>query len=216
MIIPILGLLALLSPLALGRSLAGLATIRFRGTWVVVLALLAQILVIEVFPRSDPTVLAAVHLMTYLAAGVFVLVNRRVPGLPVIALGALSNGITIALNGGTLPASPGALSRAGIALDPDEFMNSGVLTDPRLPWLGDVFAIPAGLPLANVFSVGDVLIVLGVGWGAHTVCRSKADPGLVRRLRHLGTRPQGPCGVPPISSADGDTLSHGAPGETNR
>ena len=36
-------------------------------------------------------------------------------------------------------------------------MNSGVLAAPRLAFLGDVFAIPAGWPLANVFSIGDVL-----------------------------------------------------------
>ena len=32
----------------------------------------------------------------------------------------------------------------------------------RLSFLGDVFAIPDGTILANVFSVGDVLIVVGV------------------------------------------------------
>ena len=33
---------------------------------------------------------------------------------------------------------------------------------PRLWFLGDVFALPARLPLANVFSVGDLLIGLGM------------------------------------------------------
>ena len=42
---------------------------------------------------------------------------------------------------------------------------------PRLPWLGDVFAIPRGWPLANVFSIGDVVIVVAVGYFAHMVCR---------------------------------------------
>jgi hypothetical protein len=33
-----------------------------------------------------------------------------------------------------------------------------------LPWLGDVFAVPHGVPFANVFSVGDVLVVAGAAW----------------------------------------------------
>ena len=84
--------------------------------------------------------------------------------------------MTIALNGGTLPASASALKSAGLELDPAEFLNSGVLADPRLPWLGDVFAIPAGWPLANVFSIGDVLILCGVAWGTHRICGSRLVP----------------------------------------
>ena len=111
--------------------------------------------------------------------------NRRIPGLWIVALGAASNGIAIAVNGGTLPASRTALETAGIHLEPGEFLNSGVLEHPHLGFLGDVFAIPAGFPLANVFWVGDVLIVLGVAWGAHRVCGSRlgrtvAGPGTLR------------------------------------
>ena len=54
------------------------------------------------------------HLATYVIAGVFVAVNWRIPGLLIIALGGAANGITIALNGGTLPASASALEMAGI------------------------------------------------------------------------------------------------------
>ena len=48
-------------------------------------------------------------------------------------------------------------------------MNSVALADPRLPWLIDRFATPRWVPFASVFSVGDVLIVLGAGmilWSA--------------------------------------------------
>ena len=66
-----------------------------------------------------------------------------------------------------LPASAGAAAAAGI--DPHTaFANSAVVDHPTLPWLGDVFAWPAPLPLANTFSVGDVLIVLGILLAAWT------------------------------------------------
>ena len=185
MIIPVLGLLAVLSPLLAGGSLRRLGDLRFRGTWLLVAALLAQVVAIEVLPEANHDVLSAVHLATYVAAGWYVLLNRRIPGLWIVALGAASNGIAIAANGGTLPASQTALETAGIHLEPGEFVNSGVLEHPHLGVLGDVFAIPAGVPLANVFSVGDVLIVLGVAWGAHRVCGSRLVPP-------WRTRPQAP------------------------
>jgi hypothetical protein len=71
--------------------------------------------------------------------------------------------VTIALNGGTLPADPHALAVAGLRDEP-AFANSGPVAHPVLPWLGDVFAVPHGVPFANVFSVGDVLIVGGAVW----------------------------------------------------
>ncbi|MDP9434010.1 MAG: DUF5317 domain-containing protein [Actinomycetota bacterium] len=71
------------------------------------------------------------------------------------------NAGTIALNGGTLPADPDALRRAGLAVEREEFVNSGVVDDPVLPWLGDVFASPSWLPLHNVSSAGDLVILAG-------------------------------------------------------
>jgi hypothetical protein len=176
MIIPVLAVLLVLSPLLAGGKLRRYGDVRIRYGWVVALALVAQIVAIEVLPGAARLGLSAVHVATYLAAGAFVWLNRSIPGLWLVALGAASNGITIALNGGTLPASESALKSAGLELDPSEFLNSGVLADPKLPWLGDVFAIPAGWPLANVFSIGDVLILCGVAWGTHRICGSRLVP----------------------------------------
>jgi hypothetical protein len=129
-----------------------------------------------VIPGENHTVLAAVHLATYAAAGWFVVMNRRVPGILVVAVGAASNALAIAANGGTLPASRSALERAGLHLKPHDFLNSGVLAHPHLAFLGDVLATPSWVPLANVFSVGDVLILCGVAWGAHRACGSRLVP----------------------------------------
>ena len=96
--------------------------------------------------------------------------NRGIPGILLVAAGAASNGITIALNGGVLPASPGAVAAAGIDTHA-AFANSAVISHPTLLWLGDVFAWPAPLPLANTFSVGDALIALGILVAAWTGTR---------------------------------------------
>ncbi|WP_062317200.1 DUF5317 domain-containing protein [Demequina maris] len=154
------GLLALLSPLVVLRWPAGLLLRRWRWAWLIWAALLLQIVIIDVHLPGGFA--EALHLATYAAALAFVWLNREVWGLLVVGAGALCNGVTIALNGGVLPASADATAAAGI--DPDHaFANTAVIADPVLPWLGDVFAWPDPMPLANTFSVGDVLIVLGVG-----------------------------------------------------
>ena len=171
-----MGLLAVLSPALAGGRLRRLAEVRFRHTWVVLVALAAQVVAISVLPEANHTVLSGVHLATYVAAGAFVWLNRTIPGLSGGRRGCRQqrrhhraqrrHAACLAVGAGAGRAAPHA----------GEFLNSGVLEHPRLGFLGDVFAIPAGLPLSNVFSVGDVVIVLGVAWGAHRICGSRLVP----------------------------------------
>jgi hypothetical protein len=65
----------------------------------------------------------------------------------------------ILTNGGRMPATPEAMEAAG--LDFAVKHNSVASADPALPWLVDRFAAPDWVPLANVFSVGDLVIALG-------------------------------------------------------
>jgi hypothetical protein len=173
MLVLALCVVGLASPALFGGKLSRLALVRFRGWWIVVAALLSQILIIEIFPEVNRTFLDGVHLATYVAAGVFVILNWNIPGLLIIAAGGAMNGITIALNGGQLPASREALKMAGIELAKGDFVNSGVLKDPVLPLLGDIFVWPAPFPLANVFSFGDALIVIGTFYAAHKITGSR-------------------------------------------
>lgn len=184
MIIPAAAVVALLLPVLLGGNPRRLATIRVRWVWLVVGALVGQIVIIELLSDSGPAwVLERSHVVTYLAAGVFVLLNLRLPGLAVIGLGAALNGVTIAVNGGTLPARAGALRSAGIDPAAEGFVNSGTVADPHLWFLGDVFAVPASLPLSNVFSVGDILIIAGTAYAAWRIMGTRwttpwAAPGV--------------------------------------
>lgn len=144
-----------------GGSLRTLLRLPIRVGWLLPLALLLQVLVINIVPDAPEPIPIAVHLLSYLIAAVFLICNRRITGVPLLALGAAMNAAAIAANDGTLPASAAALRRAGLTNDSKEFLNSAVLLHPRLGWLGDNFAIPAGVPFANVFSLGDVVILLG-------------------------------------------------------
>jgi hypothetical protein len=79
----------------------------------------------------------------------------------VVALGATCNFAAIMANGGFMPAASGALQSLG-NVEHTGYSNSVVAPDPALAPLTDIFALPTWLPFANVFSVGDVLIGIGV------------------------------------------------------
>ena len=153
-----------------GSDLRRLAGIRLRHTWLVWLALAGQVVLISVLPdQGKPS--SAAHLVSYALAGIFAVLNRRVAGTWLVAAGGASNLTAIAANGGTMPASPAALEASGWQADPGQFANSAVVAEPHLAFLGDVFATPSWLPVDSVFSVGDVVIVVGVAVFLHATCR---------------------------------------------
>ena len=102
--------------------------------------------------------------------------NLGITGVPLIALGAASNLAAIVANGGAMPADPAALAAVGLGTGGNT--NSVVLDAPALGPLTDVFATPAWMPLANVFSIGDVLIFVGLAVAiAAAMRRDPADIG---------------------------------------
>lgn len=177
MLLLVTSALAVLSVIPAGGRLSRLAGVRLRVLWLPAALLAVQVLIISIIPHAWHPALAVVHVMTYVGAGGFVLANRHIPGVSLLAAGAVTNGVTIAANGGTLPARPEAIASAGLDHDPGSFNNSIAIANPRLSWLGDIFSWPAPLPLHNTFSVGDVLVLLGVLWGAHVICRTRLVRG---------------------------------------
>ncbi len=174
----------------LGGRVAHLSTITFRRRWAGVAAVGLQVLILRVFPEGDPDLHALAHLASYGLILTFVAANLRVPGLPLLALGGLLNLLAIAANDGVMPADPQALQSAGVLEVPGEFTNSAALADPHLWFLGDVFAIPSGWPLANVFSVGDLVLCTGAFVLLHRVGRSRVAP-LLDRVAMRGWRAAG-------------------------
>lgn len=167
----------------LGGDARRLADARFRKPGLVLAGLALQVMVISVVPSGSPGTHAAMHVVSYVLVGFFVAANARVAGLVLAGAGGLLNFAAILANGGVMPASAGALRTAGLG-HLDGFANSAALSNPRLGWLGDVFAVPAWVPWHNVFSIGDVLVVLGVAAAAHQLAGSR-----LARVRPLRTWP---------------------------
>jgi hypothetical protein len=159
-------------PLAGGR-LGALADVTFRLPWLLLAALGVQVLITSVVAGGDSWLHDAAHLASYAMAGAWVVVNRHVPGMLVVGLGGALNLCAIVANAGVMPADPEALRTAGVVVGAGEFNNSAPVADPRLSWLGDLFATPAWFPGANVFSVGDLVIAFGALWAVHRIGRSR-------------------------------------------
>ncbi len=167
--------------LLLGRLLGGriesLAQLGFRWAPLALLGLAAQLVLFSgpVGAAVGPAA-PALYVASTVAVLIAVLRNLRIRGLVLVAVGALSNLAAIVANGGYMPADPGALALAG--LEPDEgYSNSAVLAAPALRPLTDVYAVPDAVPFANVFSVGDVLIGIGVFVAIVTAMRRAGRDG---------------------------------------
>jgi hypothetical protein len=168
--------IAALSAVLAGGNLRRLSDLKFRYPGVLFAGLLAQVVIISILPDGNEGVREAVHIASYLLVFAFLALNWRVAGLPIIAVGALLNFAAITANGGVMPADPDAAARAGITDEAGSFENSRPVDDPKLMIFGDRFAIPKSWPFSNVFSIGDVLIVLGAAVGMHTVGGSRLIP----------------------------------------
>ena len=155
-------LLGLVLGFAAGGRPAGLASLRIHFGWLMIGGLLVQIVLFSPFGAErvgdlGPPIYVG---STLLVAGA-ILANLRITGMAIVGLGAISNLAAIIANGGYMPADPGAMAALGMA-EPTTYSNSSVVPDPALWPLTDIFAMPAWMPWSNVFSIGDVIIVVGV------------------------------------------------------
>lgn len=162
-------------PLSGGR-LGRLIDLRLRWAWAALGALALQVVITTLAPGGSAGLHELLHVTSYLLAGAFIVANRRVSGLPILALGAALNSLAIAANHAVMPASARAMRLAGLASN-EHFANSAPVAHPHLLPLGDVIPVPGPWPLGNVVSIGDLLIVLGLLVVLHRACRAPAGRG---------------------------------------
>jgi len=164
--------------LLLGGRPAGLARLEFRWPWLIIGGLLVQVVlftdqVASMVGGLGPPIYVASTALVFLG----VLRNIDISGMKIVALGAASNLAAIVANGGYMPAGRGALEALG-KTDPTIYSNSASIEHPALEPLTDIFALPAWLPSANIFSVGDVIIAIGVAVVIVAAMRSSGAPAV--------------------------------------
>ena len=92
-----------------------------------------------------------------------------------------------------MPADSGGAGRGRLGIAPG-YTNSSPDRRARAPPLTDIFAMPAWLPFANVFSIGDVLIGVGVAATIALAMRRGAAAG----GEHAHDHPRHRLGLPEI------------------
>ena len=153
--------IGILAGYLIGGRLDALGNVRLRWVPLALIGLATQVVLFtEPFGTWPAGLVPAVYQLSTVLVLVAVLRNLAVPGVPIIAVGAGCNLAAIVANGGWMPADPVALESVGGL--PAGASNSIVVSQPALQPLTDLFALPAWLPLANVFSIGDVVIGIGV------------------------------------------------------
>ena len=172
-----------------GGRLGNLARLELRGAWLILVALGIQLLIFPLPGFQGPLIpwgTAELHLLSYALLAGFVVLNRREWGIVLMGGGMLLNIVVIAANGGYMPTYPKLLEWAGRtkaaqALVAEGFYGNNVCIgcegiSTRLTFLGDVFVVPAWVPGANVFSVGDLVLAFGLILFLQATMRAGATP----------------------------------------
>ena len=147
-----------------------------RFSWLALAAFVPQLIAVYL-PATRPRISDAwgaagllVSLGLYL---LFCWLNRRIPGIALLAAGLISNLLVMAANGGFMPISPETASRLVpenilASLEPgSRFGWKDILLLPeatRLFFLSDCLLLPQGFPYQVAFSPGDILIAGGAFW----------------------------------------------------
>jgi Family of unknown function (DUF5317) len=159
-------------PLAGGR-LMRLGELELRLPGLALGGIALQVLIVTVAPGGLAGLHETLHVASYALLGAFGWANRRVAGVPVVLAGGALNLAPILANGGVMPAHPAVADVAAVQARPGRFVNSVPVSDAHLGFLGDVLATPASLPLHNVYSAGDLVIVLGLLIVVHAACHTQ-------------------------------------------
>ena len=169
-----------------GGRLSGLAVLQLRWSWIIVAGLLTQVVLFsEPVSARIGGLGPPIYVASTAAVIAAVLANRAITGMWIVALGAISNLTAIVANGGYMPADPAALTALGAA-HPTAYSNSTIVADPVLAPLTDIFALPTWVPFSNVFSIGDVLIGIGVVVVIVTAMRAWDRPPAVAAAPPVG------------------------------
>jgi hypothetical protein len=185
-------LLAVLLGLACGLILGGrpgrLADLQLRGIPIFMVVVACQLVIFPtgLFPWTIPDVVATIiAFATYGLLTLLAVLNRRIRGFSTAAVGMLCNLVAIGANGGHMPALPSAMRAAGLSYS-GVHNNSVADAHPNVAWLVDRFGAPGWLPLANVYSVGDVLLAIGTVVLVAAAMGARL-PGVGPLRRDLGT-----------------------------
>jgi hypothetical protein len=112
--------------------------------------------------------LPGVYVLTLFMLLAFLLVNRRVFGVPILLIGLMLNVLVIGANHGRMPADPQALVATGQGSHAEELLRNGTAANvvlmsdqTHLNFLGDYIVLPFLGDMGSAYSAGDLLALAG-------------------------------------------------------
>jgi len=157
-----------------GHTASRIASIPLRSAWLALLALVLQVPLLRT-PSGPTQPLGLQHilfLLSYVLLLTFGWRNMWLTGIQILGLGVVYNILVIATNGGFMPITPETLVRINPGSTLDHWtlgFHYGGSKDVILPrastnlWLlSDILVLPPPFPWPTAFSLGDVLIGIGV------------------------------------------------------
>lgn len=159
-----------------GGRLGRLKDLDLRAPAAFIAAAVLQV-VLMVLGARQAAMLAALGPTLHLASFVLLLgglwLNRHLPGVRLVGLGAFLNFLVIAANDGSMPVDRGLAERAGndalveLLDSPDYTMHEPATEATRLRPLADVLPLPMLVPRPRFFSpgsAGDIFVTIGACW----------------------------------------------------
>ena len=156
------------------RTASQIASIPLRAPWLALVALALQLPLLRapLGPTQQVVVAQTLFLLSHLLLLTFVWLNRRLVGIQIVGLGVLCNLLVILTNGGFMPIAPQTLVHINPGSTLDQwpvgyhYGNSKdviLLQEATVFWfLSDILVLPPPFPWPAAFSVGDMLIALGI------------------------------------------------------
>lgn len=169
LVLAVLGV-ALVSSLLTGGRLEYSRNWQLRGLWLALGAFVVQTALFTQWGTGlvGEALVPVVYAVTLGVLVAFLVVNRRVLGIPILLAGLMLNVLVISVNAGRMPASVSALSAAGRVEEANLLEARGVAANcvlmsdsTRLNALGDNIAIRLGGPVGSAYSIGDLVALAG-------------------------------------------------------
>ena len=177
--------------LARGGRLTRIADAPLHATWLLFTGLALQVTVDVTAARGiledASTAGWSLLLASQLLIVAWLVRNRHLPGVLLVAAGLALNAAVMAANG-AMPVDPAAIRAVGELTDGRVPLGKHTLMTPdtRLPWLADILPLA---PLRTIISVGDVVIAAGLLPLTHALM-SWRDPDLGDDGRHDDPTPE--------------------------
>lgn len=164
--------LSLLVGLARGLSLRNFVNYRFKALGCFFGALFLQLFLGTSYAENIPIVRLSAALLNLSSMGMLLWAlwaNAELFGARAAFIGVLLNIAVIFANGGKMPVSPEAAAAVGMPASRVAFLAAGrslthrlLRPETKLWWLADVLYIPKPFPQSPLFSVGDVVLAIGL------------------------------------------------------